>query len=779
MATTTAPTHDPNGSAPPLWQAPVFVLGVAALLAAWLARPLWPDCAAHRARGDLDEARQLLARPDGDAELALKHATAAQDACARLPELAGEAAYLAGWAYDRLAEKADPVRSRDLWQQAKEALDEASRLGVPEEDQRDLPYRIAKVGLHTGDALPSVIARLEESVPSCSTRAEGFRLLSEAYLRLPQPDLTKALAANQRLRDVAEAGEAELTLAKLQGGEILLRMGKPDEARKSLEKISEQAPPALVVKARLLRARTHHEEKQWGEATRLYNAALADSRAPAGDPAPIYYNLGQCYRQLDQPQEGVKAWLECVRLSRGPEGPAAALKLAEQRLAEQALEPSLEMLTQAVARVAAPEGWQNPLVDLKKARAVYEDAVAAYRKAARHDLALKALEPYAKLAEPRRLPALRGEVAAEWARAKQEAGTPDAARQAEELYRLAGDAYAKAAELKDLPLADQGEFVWLAARNFLSGKDEARAMVRLEQVVTMNLEPARLGEAWYLLSSAYRGAGKHDLALKAGKKCMEYDTPFAHRARHALALSHLEKGDLDEAEATLVFNLKMLRWESDPDALAESLFALGNLMYQRKDYRRVVRYLEDALGRFKDKPELTNARFQLADSYRQIAAQENQSFLLSEGMSPEAQTHFQKEHRRWLQKAADEFAALERFLDSPEGKGHLTPELRAQVPFIAAKCLYNVGEWDKSLAIFEKLIDRHEGAVEALDAAGGAVSCHAARRREGDVEKLKQRLVQIKLMLPKMPEDVRKPWEEWLDSANKMLNEQDQEPRIR
>ncbi|MFO0844825.1 MAG: tetratricopeptide repeat protein [Gemmataceae bacterium] len=770
MATTTAPTHDPNGSAPPLWQAPVFVLGVAALVAAWLGRPLWPDCAAGRARADLDAARQLLARPDGDAELALKHATAAQDACARLPEGCGEAAYLAGSAYIRQAEKADPVRSRELWQQAKEALGRASREGVPEEDQRDLPYRVAKVGFYTSEALPAVISRLEEAVPGCSTRAEGFRLLTEAYLRLPQPDLAKALAANQRLRDVAEAGEADLTLAKLQGGEILLRLGKPDEARRSLEKIGEQAAPALVVKARLLRAQTYQEEKQWGEATRLYNAALADNRAPVGDPAPIHYHLGQCYCQLDQPQGAVKAWLECVRVSRGPEGTAAALKLVEQRLAEQALEPALEMLTQAAGRVTSPGEWQNPHVDLKKAQSIYEDTVSACRKAGRHDLALKALEPYAKLAEPRRLLALRGEVAAGWARAKQEAAarSPDGERQAEELHRLAGDAYAKAAELKGLPLAEQGEFVWLAARSFLAGKDDARALVRLEQVVTMNLEPARLGEAWYLLSTAYRAAGKPELALKAGKKCMEYDTPFAHRARHALAMSHLEKGDLDEAEATLVFNLKMLRWESDPDALAESLFALGNLMYQRKDYRRVVRYLEDALGRFKDRPELTNARFQLADSYRQIAAQENQSFLLSEGMSPEAQAHFQKEHRRWLQKAAEEFAALEQFLESPEGKDHLTPELRGQVPAIAAKCLFNVGQFDKALAIFEKLIDRHDGKMEALEAAGGAVSCYAAK---GQTDKLKQRLLQIKLMLPKMPEDVRKPWEEWLDSANKMLSE--------
>jgi len=105
-----------------------------------------------------------------------------------------------------------------------------------------------------------------------------------------------------------------------------------------------------------------------------------------------------------------------------------------------------------------------------------------------------------------------------------------------------------------------------------------------------------LGEGWFRLGEAYRCGGNQKAAVPAYRKCMEYDTRFAYRARHQLAMNALVGGDLDEAEAALVYNLKMLRWESDPEALSQSLFALGSLLYQRRDYRRVVRYLEDENG---------------------------------------------------------------------------------------------------------------------------------------------------------------------------------------
>ncbi|MFM7151145.1 MAG: tetratricopeptide repeat protein, partial [Gemmataceae bacterium] len=488
------------------------------------------------------------------------------------------------------------------------------------------------------------------------------------------------------------------------------------------------------------------------------------------DQSNIYFNLGLCYRNLEQPQEAARAWQECLKPGGGPESQSASFYLGELRLHEQSYEQAVRLLSESVASVGKPLVWKNPIVSLQNARDLFEKALKQLRQVARFDLAEKLVNAYASISAPRRILRLQGESNLEWGRALQETEkqNPDNLKNARVRYQAAGEAYSKLVELPGLPVAEQGEFVWTAAQAFILAQATDQAIQRLEQAVKQNLEPQRLGEAWFRLAELYRGKGKKAESLAAFGKCMEHDTRFAYLARFQLAMARLEAGDLDEAEAALVYNLTMLRWESDPEAMSQSLFALGSLLYKRRDYRRVVRYLEDALGRFQDNPEVTKARFQLADSYRQIAAQENQSYLLGETMSAETRSHFQREHRRWLQKAADEFAALDRLLETEAGKQHFNAEMRAQVPFISAKCWFNLGQYEKSLTVYEKLIDRYLGKVEVLDALGGAVSCHAAL---GQVDKVKQRLLQIKTTLPKIEEPVRGPWERWLVEALKPLSE--------
>src|SRR5262249_38719167 len=162
---------------------------------------------------------------------------------------------------------------------------------------------LGKVLFHTGGGLNQVIARLEEGTPHCDNRAEGYGLLAQAYLRLTPPNLQKALESNRKLRDEADATEAQLTAAQLLAGHLLLQLGKPDDARKTLKRTTDRAPRELLVGARLLRARSYQEEKNWGDAARLYQTTLTDSRASVPEPARVYYSLGLCYREMDQPKD--------------------------------------------------------------------------------------------------------------------------------------------------------------------------------------------------------------------------------------------------------------------------------------------------------------------------------------------------------------------------------------------------------------------------------------------------------------------------------------------
>jgi tetratricopeptide (TPR) repeat protein len=662
---------------------------------------------------------------------------------------------------------------------------------VPEADGGRLAYRLGKVGFHAHDDPQRVVDRLGAGMAQADDQAEAYNLLTQAFLRLPQPDLARALWANEKLRkEVPLVGEEVLGPARLLGGELYLRLKMPEKARKVLEMVGEQAPPDLLARARVLRARSFQEQGKWAEAAALYREASADDRAQPAERARVLYDLGLCHRALDQAPEAARAWEECVGKARGPEGPAAALGLAELRLREPALEKALENLARAAGDVRTPADWNNPLVDLLPAQALFEQAAQVFRQAGRFDLALKLTGPYERLAWPGRAPVLRAEVAAAWARARQEQARQVKSNDeqlaeevaARDLFAQAGAAYGEAADRAGRPEL-KAEFLWLGAAQYVACQEYARAIERLEQFLQAGPQVAgaagRQGEAWYLLGEAHRRLNQKDAAAEAYRACIKFPTPFAYRARYQLALAALETGDLDEAEAALSLNLKLLRFDPDMEAQEKSLFALGDLLYQRRNYRMVVRRLEEALGRFPANPEATWAHYQLADSYRQLAAQENQNSLIGESMTADTKAHFQREHSRWLEKAADEFTELARFLETPEAQGHLSPEQQTQVPFIAARCRFNLGQYDEALRLYERLAERHPSGVEGLLALGGTVSCHAgllqaaksaksAKSRDEALrhaDKIRQRLAEMQALLPTVDGLARQEWEKWVRDA--------------
>src|ERR1700722_7506275 len=104
----------------------------------------------------------------------------------------------------------------------------------------------------------------------------------------------------------------------------------------------------------------------------MYEKALADQSWPTPEPAQVYYNLGLCYREMDQPQDAKLRWERCVALARGEEGPAAAVVLANLQLLEADPAPALDTLGKAVEKVRTPADWTNKLIDVGKAVNAFE-----------------------------------------------------------------------------------------------------------------------------------------------------------------------------------------------------------------------------------------------------------------------------------------------------------------------------------------------------------------------------------------------------------------------
>lgn len=785
MATITAPTaaHETGESPPPaitlrhLWQAPVFIAGVAALLAVWLARsPSAPNVFAEADHG-LSAARAALGRSDADPTDAVRLASHAVEAAQSAPDRLGEAHLLLGTAYLRQADAESgpaPPLSLEHYRLARQHLEQAMALGVPDEEQGRLRYRLGKACIILKDYSPHVAENLAAGVEHAEDRVEGYRLLTEAYLRQDPPNIKEAFKANERLRqDLPQVDPHILDAAKLQAGEMLMKLNKPDQARKVLEKIADQASPNVLLKARLLRARTYQDEGKWKEASELWKAILDDNRVPPPEPGKVLYNLAVCYRGLEEPREAAAVWEDCLRRGKGDEAPASALALAELRLqeADHGQDRALEMLTRAMERVSQPADWKNSLTDLKEARDVFERVSSRYREAQRFDLAVELTRTYARLALPGRAEGLRAEVFTEWARSHQEQAQAAADLQvrqkeeasAHERFRDAGAAHIESAD-KSVGQGDQAEHLWQAATCFVQGEAHDRAAAVLERFLQAYQSSQRQGEGWYQLAQSYRHLNHEDAARKAYLKCIEFPTAFAYRAQYHLALEAIKNNQTDRAEEILRKNLQdMTHADADPEAQEKTLFALGHLLYQRNTFGQAKDYLEQALTRFPGNADASRARYELADSCRMLANQEQSNYIHDTKVSEDAKRHFMEEHRRLLRKAADEFLELAEFLQTPQAKGHLTPEEQVRVPFLAEDCLFNLGDYDKALQQCARLADRfrndpanHMLALERMARIYAAVS---------DWEKLRQQLANMKAVVVSLPAMAQAPWTNWLQEA--------------
>jgi tetratricopeptide (TPR) repeat protein len=763
--TPTVPAGYAGGRRRPLWQVPVFLVGVAALAAAWFLRAP-ADSGPRQVARLLARARQILSRPDGDAEAAAEAAQNALDRAGTEGERAGEAYFLLGSAFMRQGDHTAGDEGRPWWVRARQALEEAERRGVSAEDRGRLHYRIAKVFYHTGDDPRQVAERLAASAADAEDGAEAYDLLTRAYLAQTPPDYQKALDANTKLREQPVLHDDFLAAVKLRSGELKLKLGRAEEARKDLELIGSSAPSAVLCKARLLRARSYQEEGKWAEAADQWQAALGDTREPPPDRAEVLYLLGDCRRRLDQADEAARAWEECVRVANGnAEGVAASVQLAELRLDRKEYAAAADLLAAVAGRVHKPADWNNPRVDGARVVEVFEKAVKACRGAGEFDLALQLTGHFERLAAPGRAVTLRAEAAAEWAKKRAtpaEGGrvTPENEKAAHELFARSGAAYAECAA------AAAGEartdLLWQSAGRYLDGQDLYRAVSTLEDLLKEEQRPEKLGEGWFLLGEARRKSKDTDAAEAAYVDCLKYPTPFAYRARYQLALLYWQAGRADQARDILKQNLAQLRFDRDAEALEKSLYALGDFAYHHHDYSEVVKLLEEALGQFPSNPDQTRARYQLADSYRQLAVEAKRDEMLGDSPNPEYVKHLREKYRRFLQKAADEYQELAAFLEKPESAGHLTPDEREEVPLVAADCRYNLGQYQEALALYERLADANAGQRLLLLALGGAARCHSAL---GQTDKLRQRLEDIRKGLAGLKKSEREQWEEWLSLA--------------
>jgi len=758
--------REPNG---PLWAYPVFLLGLSIFCLAIVYGPL-PFTGPTGALRRVAQLREQLGDQSPDSMDEWLEAAEKSAALAPRPDIQVKARLLLaeGWLL-----RVSVLSTEEAARRIRLVQEELLALGEPENtgDRDRKSYLLARSKFMAGEDIPGAIEALKTISESSDLGAEALVLLGKCYLASQPQNVKAALAANDRLRALGTLTDGQRAQAQLSAGELYLAMQQPEEARRVLDKVGGRAPADIRAKAGMMLAQSYQEQGLWSQATEAWMGLLESKTIT--DPqalAKAWFSLGVCHQKSDQPTQAVEALEKVLEYPAGDSTRQAQLLLGQYTASDPDRARSLAHFLAALDGIKSPAQWRSREVDLARARLVVETTLENWMRGPDFESAKKLAELNLGIAEPSRGTVLVAQVLESQARALLEPESWAKAGGKEKALALSRGLFLQAARAntqvaENLPNdAQQAAHLWLAARQCREAQDHAQAVNLLTRFLLAAPNSEKSGEAWYRMGESLAALKRNADSLAAYKECIKFLTPFSYRARYQIGADAMLKGNLDQAAETLEHNLQVLRLSPDPEAQEMSLYALGSLYFQRRDWKMVMRRLEEALERYPKNPQNLKARLWLADAYRQLALQEHQNSLSGEQITTETRAHFQAEHRRWLERAVVTYTDVRLALELPDASSLLTQDELDSVGLLLADTWFQLGRYGEALALYEEQVGKLAGRNGQLVALGGTIRCNSSL---GRYDKLAPAMEQIRLALPRLDEKTRKEWESWINTASR------------
>jgi tetratricopeptide (TPR) repeat protein len=793
-----------------LWQLPTFLLGIAALVGVWYGRPYWQQTPAQRYERDLNSLRQALEKSPldiGQVQTLLRKVHGVDPPANQ----ERQAAFVIGSAIAAVAEAtAGPDEADEQWKTARKLLERAQELGLPDGDKLRHRYRLARVWARTGEPPAKVIEALNTSLNCGDDISEGNRVLAEMYLKLEPPETKKARdCLKEYLAHLApgrtEAQTRQLNQARLLLGDLHTRLGEPDDARKVLERIGPDAPPDVLVAARMQLAKSHQSEEDWNQAIRCLEQARDVRGISTAQKGAVLYQLAECYLKVGKRGEAQAAF-DSLRKGSGPEAHAAALKLASVLLADPKKKNDVaQALEGAVADVMDVSKYQNPLMPLADARNVFEEAALKFRTAGAFEQSIRVARAYAKIADKSRDRELAAETLQAWGQTLIDQAVlaepeerPRLVDEGTKKTRESAREWCQVATLKKTS-TEKGEPLVRAADLYLKVGDLEEALKMLDELglKVPDFPQDRLAEVWLKKGEVYLALGNREQAricFQNGIQIAEiHPSPTALlRCRIRLA-EVLMKGPDTKATARAIAELEKIAGDADLAGLDKelhqnALLFIADANYQQKDYRKAEVRFRMFLDAYPDRPKAIAARFQLGQCYWFIAGQEADKCkaakkIIDDPSTPddrkrEAEGAYElsyKQYMDWLKKAAEQFKAVETALL----KGMTNPRLSAtdaellrKASLAAADCAFFTGDYEDCVTRYDFIASRYAGTVVQLEAMRSMWRCYQYYLQKA--ERALDTLTQMRTAFAQMPEtefdnstDVRRRdyWLKWFDSV--------------
>ncbi len=308
----------------------------------------------------------------------------------------------------------------------------------------------------------------------------------------------------------------------------------------------------------------------------------------------------------------------------------------------------------------------------------------------------------------------------------------------------------------------------------------------LELFAAENPGDGQTPEALLRLGRAYQAAGMFDKAIGAFQR-NQFRYPqslAASRSGVPLAQAYIAKGpdSYPKAESALLATLGSQLVTPEAAEFRDALFELAQLYYRTGRYEEAVGRLEELTERYPKEERQGQLLFLMADSYRKSAGllkdtKEARAATASAAPTPvdpaaaarlASQAEAAAAKRERLNKARQLYdRAIEQYRADPPVRD-LDKLYLKLAHFYRADCLYDNGNYEEAIRLYDAAALRYQDDPSALAAYIQIVNAYSALGKKDEAKTANER---AKWLLRKMPPDAfkdaqlsmpRQYWDDWL-----------------
>lgn len=772
------------------------------------------------------QAMQLL-EPEHDSpknrRLARKLALELQEAKYHDPDFPGAAEYILGIVAFREGMQAEESKQEERFVAAIQYLKDAERLALNGDYRADWAYAMGS-SYHALGSPVEARPYIEEALSSSPEKTHELAgKLIEIYLELKNPlQMPRALTlADNFVKTLSEqnAGQQELHLAMLLRAQVLIALGRTNEARAALPDVDPTQETNLGV--RIIQAQARMALGTQGDylsARETLNSLLPLSALSLAQARQTHYLLGVCEESLGDIDRAISQYERTsARYRNSHEGVAAALK--QGRLLQHAGrdEEALSAYENALSSVTDPETYHNRWLGIDQFR---EQILLAWNEwAERSDfsnaIALsKSMPPLFTVIQSGELEARAYE---KWAEAHE---LENAAlriqdpktyqKQTRERWNASGDAYADLAGLLQSS-SKYADVLWKSAEHYLKAYRFQKAQAQLQMFIA-TAPKDRLPLAKVLLAYTQLNADDVPDALDMLAKTIlsEPKDPAAFRASYLLGITHLEHNDVERAQTAWREILDSQTLGPAAKEWRDSLFALGSTLYHvtsakvaetqnlehtlaktpgqaeslpsaaesnLEQWDESIGKLSEYVRRYPGEDQYREAQYLLSRAY-QKSAKEYQAKLESAQIANEKQ-ELAKEYHQRLHIAYEILTELRADLMRDEELVGLDPfhaRLLKNTCFDLGDIAFAMHKYEEALLVYSSAINRYPNHVRVLLSYLQMARCY---QQLGKPDEARSTLKQAQILSQRMDDQTfqsastghksREEWTRWFDWTLQML----------